>query len=219
MMTTKISISVNPRAPGMAKGRSASRRGHARAGFTLLEVMLALVLTGLVVLVAYAAAQVSFEARARLTSTLHEDDRLRAIRVLLRDALRNARAPQRASAPGFTLANGRLSFVASGGAAPLDPDYDWLITAQAGAQGLEVDAVPLGHARSARITFRAPSVTRWQVHVLALDDSAWQDDWSAPTVLPRAASLVFWQGTTPVGQPMDVVLWSGNPPASVDTQP
>jgi prepilin-type N-terminal cleavage/methylation domain-containing protein len=190
-----------------------------RAGFTLLEVMLALVLTGLVVLVAYAAAQVSLEARARLTSRLEETDRLRAVSEFLRDALRNARTSERPSDPGFELTADRLSFVASGGAAPLDPDYDWRISAAIGSHGLEVAAMPLGHAPTARVTFRAPDITRWQVRVLALDDSAWQADWAAPTLLPRAVAVTFWHDSLPVGGPLDVVLWSAATPAPTDSQP
>jgi len=181
--------------------------------------MLALVLTGLVVLVAYAAAQVSFEARARLTARLDEADRLRAISEFLRDALRNARVPEHPGDPGFELTAGRLSFVASGGAAPLDPDYDWLISAAAGPHGLDVSAAPLGHAPAARVTFRAAGITRWRVQTLALDDSAWQDNWTAPTLLPRAVAVTFWRDATPVGQPLDVVLWSASTPATADTEP
>ena len=40
------------------------------SGFTLLEVMVAIVLTSLIVLLAYSAAQVSYDAHARLSADL-----------------------------------------------------------------------------------------------------------------------------------------------------
>src|ERR1044071_10066356 len=112
--------------------------------------MVAIVLTSLVVLLAYAAAQVSFDARARLGANLSTLGGGRAVRALLQDALRNARAPQRPGDAGFTLKDGRLSFVAAGGAPPLDPDYDWLVTLQPKAGGVGLSAGPRRHAAPAR---------------------------------------------------------------------
>src|SRR2546427_3311866 len=103
------------------------------SGFTLLEVMVAIVLTGLVVFLAYGAAQVSYDAHARLSAELQALQEARALRELLQDALRTARAPQRPGDPLFTLHSGRLSFVTAGGGPPLDPDYDWLLTIGAGS--------------------------------------------------------------------------------------
>ena len=57
------------------------------SGFTLLEVMVAIVLTGLVVLLAYGAAQVSYDAHARLSAELRALQQARALRELLQDAL------------------------------------------------------------------------------------------------------------------------------------
>src|SRR5204863_332022 len=106
------------------------------SGFTLLEVMVAIVLTGLVVLLAYGAAQVSYDAHARLRADVDALQEAQALRELLQDALRSARAPQRPGDPRFTLHAGRLSFVTAGGGPPLDPDYDWLLTIEPSARNL-----------------------------------------------------------------------------------
>src|SRR3989442_13080948 len=98
--------------------------------------MLAIVLTGLVVLLAYGAAQVSYDAHARLSANLRALQQARALRELLQDALRSARAPQRPGDSPFTLHEGRLSFVTAGGGPPLDPGYDWLRTIEAGGERL-----------------------------------------------------------------------------------
>jgi len=198
--------------------RMRSRRGVTR-GFTLLEIMVALVLTSIVVMVAYAMAQATFDARARLGSRLHQIESARALRELLRDALRNARAPQRPGEPGMSLSNDRLSFVAAGGAAPLDPDYDWLITVTPGPRGLEFVAVPLGHAPPAQVSFRVPDVTRWTVRLLAPQGSQWQSEWTEPKLMPRAVAVAFWNGSEPASAPLHLVLWTSSLPAAHDSLP
>src|SRR2546423_10339527 len=124
------------------------------SGFTLLEVMLAIVLTGLVVLLAYGAAQVSYDAQARLRANIGALQEARALRELLQDALRSARAPQRPGDPRFTLHAGRLSFVTAGGGPPLDPDYDWLLTIEPAADGLALSAPPADRVPATPATIR-----------------------------------------------------------------
>jgi prepilin-type N-terminal cleavage/methylation domain-containing protein len=185
-----------------------ARRRQPDSGFTLLEVMVAIVLTSLVVLVAYAAAQVSFDARARLTAHLRAVQSTRSVRELIQGALRDARAPQRPGDAGFTLEGNRLSFVAAGGVEPLDPDYDWLIAIQPSTQGLVFSGVPLGHAPAAAVEFRVPDVTRWDVRVLAPAGSQWVSNWPITTLMPRAVWITFWHDSVTVGLPIRVMFWS-----------
>ena len=182
-------------------------------GFTLLEVMVGFVLTSLVVLLAYAAAQVSFDARARLGADLRTLQGARAMRELVQDALRNVRAPQKSGDPGFSLKDGSLSFVAAGGAPPLDPDYDWLMTLQPRSGGLDLTAAAVGHApvTPAPVVFRLPGVTRWEVRVLAPGGSQWVSEWPTTTVMPRAVAIGLWHDSEPLGPPLQVVLSPGIP--------
>ena len=160
------------------------------SGFTLLEVMVAIVLTSLIVLLAYGAAQVSYDAHARLSADLRAVQQGRAFRELLQDALRSARAPQRPGDPLFTLHAGRLSFVTAGGGPPLDPDYDWLLTA-------------------AVVTIPVPDVTRWDVRALAPSLPQWLEEWPRTTLLPRAVAITMWHDSTPVGLPLQVRVGAG----------
>src|SRR5438128_4553107 len=141
--------------------------------------MLAIMLTGLVVLLAYGAAQVSYDAHARLSADLRALQQARALRELLQDALRSARAPQRPGDSPFTLHAGRLSFVTAGGGPPLDPDYDWLLTIGPNADGLELSATPVGRVPAAVLTIRVPEVTRWDVRALAPSPPHWLEAWPA----------------------------------------
>ncbi len=191
------------------------------AGFTLLEVMVALMLTGLVVMVAYATAQAGIDARTRVTTGLDAVQSSRAAREILRDALRNARAPQEAGDPrgGFILRNNALSFVAAGGATPLDPDYDWRFTIAPDRGHLQVSASAVGHAAPAQVTFSVPDVTQWSVWMLAPDGHTWQAEWSDPEIMPRAIVIAFWQGDHLSGWPLHLALWPGSTPTTTDSLP
>src|SRR6267378_7914235 len=181
------------------------------SGFTLLEVMVAIVLTGIVVLLAYGAAQVSYDAHARLTADLRALQQARALRELLQDALRSARAPQRPDDPRFALHEGRLSFVTAGSGPPLDPDYDWLLTVgpTADGGGLELSATPVGRAPAAVVTIPVPDVTRWDVRALAPSRPQWLEEWPRTTLLPRAVAITMWHDSTPLGLPLQVRVGAG----------
>jgi prepilin-type N-terminal cleavage/methylation domain-containing protein len=197
------------------------RARGSRGGFTLLEVMVAMALTGLVVVVAYAMAQAGLDARTRVTTRLRDVERTRAAREFLRDALRNARAPRAPGDPagGVVLSNGTLSFVAAGGVAPLDPDYDWRLTMAPGRGGLNVSAVAVGHAVPAEVNFVLPDVTRWDVRMLAVDGQSWQAEWSDPKLMPRAVAIAFWNGGHLSGVPLHLALWPGGTPVVPDSLP
>lgn len=189
-------------------GAQYQRRNPAgrEAGFTLLEVIVSVMLTSLIAVLAYGAAQVSFDAQARLGSSLTGVQGERATRQILADALRNAQPSRRADQPGFQLQAGRLSFVAAGGAPPLDPDYDWLISIGPAGKKVEFVATPLGHAPAAEVRFPLPRVTRWDVRVLTPGAADWLGDWPDGTHLPRAVEINFWNDSARVGSPLRVTL-------------
>jgi hypothetical protein len=168
--------------------------------------MVALMLTSVVALVAYAAAHLSFETRARLDEDLGTVQRTRILREVLQDALRNARPPQRLGDTTFGLAGGRLTFVAAGAGPPFDPDYDWRIVVEADSGGLELVGSPVGWAPAARVAIRVPGVTRCDVQVLAPHGSEWMSEWPPTTVMPRAIAVTLLHQDVPVGPPLEVTL-------------
>lgn len=181
--------------------------GRSEAGFTLLEVIVAVLLTSLVVILGFSAAKVSFDSGARLEFTLRTLQSERAVRQMIGDALRNAQPPHQPLDQGFELRNDRLTFVAAAGASPLDPDYDWLITIGPAGSRLEFAARPLGHAPPAEVRFSLPRVTRWDVRVLtAGSTTGWLREWPGGTVMPRAVEMKFWNDSLPVGPPLLVSL-------------
>ena len=109
------------------------------------------------------------------------------------------------------------SFIAAGGASPLDPDYDWQFTIAPHRGRLLVTAVAVGHAVPAQVAFAVPGVTRWTVWMLAADGKTWQTDWSDPSVMPRAVVIAFWNGNRLSGLPLHLSLWPGSTPTIADS--
>ncbi len=176
-------------------------------GFTLLEVIVAVLLTSLVVVLGFSAAKVSFDGSARLGLNLRTLQSGRAARQVLGDALRNAQPPQQPTDQGFQLQNDRLTFVAAAGASPLDPDYDWLINVGPADGRVEFVARPLGHAPPAEVRFTLPQVTRWDVRVMVAGNTAgWLREWPSGTMMPRAVEMSFWNDSLQLGPPLRVTL-------------
>jgi prepilin-type N-terminal cleavage/methylation domain-containing protein len=197
-------VTTAPQAEVRYQGRASTGN---EAGFTLLEVIVALILTSLVVMLAYGAARVSFDAKARLGAERRTLQGQRAARQMLADALRNVQPPIDPADPPFELKGDRLSFVAAGGAPPLDPDYDWLISVGPAGDRVAVVAKPLGNAPVQQVSFTLPQVTRWDVRVLVPGNTVgWLREWPAGSLLPKAVEVRFWNDSLPSGDPLLVTL-------------
>jgi general secretion pathway protein J len=178
------------------------------SGFTLLEVMVAIVLTSVVALMAFGAARVSVEARSRLEADLRAAQGTRAMRELLRGALRNTVAPRLPGDTAFVLRDGRLTFVAAGVGPPFDAEYDWRITIAPDSGGLVLSAAAVGQLPAAPVAFRLPGVSGWDVQALPLGGKAWVREWTTPAVVPLAVSVTFL-GDAPRPMPLRVALGRG----------
>jgi hypothetical protein len=136
------------------------------------------------------APPIGWDGAGRVSDIAHD---------LLQNALRNARAPQRLGDTTFGLADGRLMFFAAGAGPPFDPDYDWRITVQGDAGGLELVGTPAGRGPDARVAIRVPGVTRCDVQVLATKQSKWVSEWPPTTDMPRAVAVTLLHQDAPVG--------------------
>jgi hypothetical protein len=158
-------------------------------------------------MLAYGAARVSFDAKARLGAERRTLQGQRAARQMLADALRNVQPPIDPADPPFELKGDRLSFVAAGGAPPLDPDYDWLISVGPSGDRVAMVAKPLGNAPVQQVSFTLPDVTRWDVRVLVPGQTVgWLREWPAGSLLPKAVEMRFWNDSLPLGDPLLVTL-------------
>jgi prepilin-type N-terminal cleavage/methylation domain-containing protein len=191
---------------------------HAR-GFTLLELIVAVVLAGVVALLVYGAAGAAADIQERLWAKRAAIQSSRAMRVAIEDALRNARPALRYGDTVLILEDGtddagrpadRLSFVTAGTLAPLTADADWTVTIEPTAEGLTLAALPLGFAEPQRVVARLAGVTGLDVRVLPQGPGqSWSTRWTQQTKLPRAVELTYWADTGAIGSPVRLALPAG----------
>ena len=201
-----------------------------RRGFTLLELLVALVLTSIVALLVYGSATAGTEAQRRLRENEHALQRARALRATLQDALRNVRPITKEGETTLVVVRGvdargrprdRLSFITAGGLPPLTGS-DWEVTLQPTPRGLELFAAALDVRAPARVLGPIPGVTGLRVRLVRADsDTAFVRTAPAggdpgegvaipdPTALPRAVEITYWSDSGAVGTPLRMAIPMG----------
>lgn len=180
-----------------------------RRGFTLIELMVALVLTGIVSLVAYGSIQAAIDSSERLTRQRDTIESEAMMRTLISDALRHpADSPD--GDPAFKLVAGAgdrgngIEFVSRGISGPLGAGQLWRVALRPTTLGLEVDAIALDGS-PASIRGQLPNLASIDVRVLrAGDDRAWQDHWEATQQFPSAVEISFRDSSGRSGAPLIV---------------
>lgn len=176
-------------------------RQHSRKGFTLLEVVIALVITGLVVTLAYAAVQGGIDTRDRLTRHRDNTETLVTVRSMIRDALRHAvpgvpGGPEVFSLVNRTSADGRaadsIAFLSRGVSAPYGTSSAWRVSVSVDSAGLHFAATPDGRSTEEAVSATAHGVTGLDVRTVGRGVvSVWTNAWSDPGVAPQAVALAI----------------------------
>ncbi len=168
----------------------------ARRGFTLIEVMIALVIGSVVVTLAYATLHAGMDTQARVADAREADVSTTAFRAMLADALRHAVPADARSMRGLhTESDGRgrtttLAFVSRGITAPLGGGNSWSVGLSADSSGVVLNASAVDAARvPLRLVARGPST--FALRFLATDDTTWRTAWDDPTRLPAAVEVRF----------------------------
>jgi prepilin-type N-terminal cleavage/methylation domain-containing protein len=199
-----------------------------RRGFTLVEVIVALVVTSTVLLVGYTALAASIDTRDRLRVQQDRGDRQLRTESLLRDALRHLVDAEQLDVPPLRLVratrNGRDAdslIVISRGVDPLlGAGRLWRVTVTADELGAVISAVPLLRADEPPTQLPPPLASRLdqfagvRIEVLErVGALAWRTDWPQPVSVPAAVSLTFVpRDSTTSAVPLIVRL---GPPGSV----
>jgi prepilin-type N-terminal cleavage/methylation domain-containing protein len=188
-----------------------------RRAFTLIEVMVALVVTGLVVSMAYATMQAGLDTSDRLAVARDGDEREIVARNLLTQALRHAVPGTIGGAPVFVLRDqpqgDELQFLTRGVSEPLGVSELWEISIQQTSDGTRITGRDPGNpARSFASTLRR--VASLNVRVRGRDfRDGWLESWNATDRSPVAVSIEFMDaGGRRVGAPLLArVGLEGNP--------
>ena len=169
---------------------------RARRGFTLLEVMIALLIGSVVVLLGYGTLGAGLDVETRVTAARELDASTIAFRAVLTDALRHAVTGDGRATGGLqtetdaTGATTRLSFMSRGVTQPLGGSEAWRMELATDATGVTLDARPAGMTRAAlHLSARGPRT--FAVRFLPMEDTAWRGAWNDPTRLPSAIEIRF----------------------------
>src|SRR2546421_13059387 len=139
-----------------------------RRGFTLLEILIAISVAGIVALLVYGTVAAGHDVEARLRERRRALQTAQAFRSVVQDALRNARPSRQFGDTAFWIdaqrdSRGRpmdrLSFVAAGRVPPLTADADWQVTIEPHPHGIAITATPVGIALRPRGVPRYPDAT------------------------------------------------------------
>lgn len=188
---------------------------RSRKGFTLIEVTTAIVITGVVALLAYGSVQAGLETGDRVERHRTEVESSALMRSVIVDALRHP-----ASAPGIASAsfsvtrggraglnNDRLQFVSRGVSPPHGAGALWNVVLEPTANGLRLWAYPLETTPELAMESVVPGIRGMRVRVMARgSDPVWRNDWESRNLAPHAVEIRFFDaGKREIGAPMIVV--------------
>jgi prepilin-type N-terminal cleavage/methylation domain-containing protein len=175
-----------------------------RAGFTLFEVMVAIVVTSVVAMLGYGTATAAFETDARVEAYHATTSAQLAIRSFLFDALRH---PTEQGGPAMNDAlltienqvdsNGipfdELRFLSRGVISPMGTSDTWLITVTSSSAGIHLRARPRNAVSGAPVDIVWPKAYGLNVRVLDRTESViWLDSWDVVGRVPAAVAIQFW---------------------------
>ncbi len=173
------------------------RRAAHRAGFTLIEVIVALTLTAIAATIAGSAVSAARRTEQVVQTHRTGDAADLRLRALLTDMLRRAPPAALADAPLLDVHDADetavLGFLSRGVQAPFGTGPIWQVTVRRDGDSLRVDAVPLRDTGTPPLKVALGGITEFSVRALepatALDAARWRADWPLATARPAAIAL------------------------------
>lgn len=168
-------------------------------GFTLIEMTIAIVVSGVVALLSYGTVQAGFDSGERIERYRGEVESAALMRSLVVDALRHP-ASAAGSGKSFSLTHGgagdlnndRLEFVSRGVSPPHGSGAIWNVTIESTPKGLSFSASPLESTFEKAMHSLLPAIHGMRVRVMRTRaDNTWASEWSSRNVAPYAVELIF----------------------------
>ncbi len=170
-------------------------------GFTLLEVLLALMLTAIAVAIAGSALRTATFARQRIAAHRESLERESRLRSTLTDMLRHAPRAESVEEPLLRVVRKQsgasaLVFLSQGVRAPFGTGPTWRVTLHVADSGLVLDARPIGAAReTTSLHALVPSIQALSIQLLerggGLSAPRWRADWPLVQSRPVMIALDF----------------------------
>jgi len=171
-----------------------------RPGFSLIELMIALVVTSLIASLAYSVARAGNDTSERLSSHQREGEATAVTFQLIADAVRHAEPGVRGGTDVFEVTNvvgpagtrsSELTLLTRGIVAPLGSSELWTVHLETTRAGLTIEAGPVSNSEP-RIRTVLRNVGALQVRALPRGTGAsWTTDWPTPDIAPTAVELTF----------------------------
>lgn len=177
-----------------------------RNAFTLIEVMVALVVTGLVVSLAYASIQAGFETSDRLTAAQSGEEREIVARAMLSRAIRHALPGTLGGQPVFVLRDGPLGdelvFRTRGVAEPNGASEVWVVGLTNDVNGVRFSGRTADSPGPSFSTL-LPRVRRIDVRVRGRDvREGWFAEWPFVDRSPVALMIAFFDSSGRASPPL-----------------
>ena len=164
---------------------------RSRRGFTLLEIMIALVISGSVISLAYATLGAGLDTERRVTDARDTEISLAISRAVLTDALRHATLVDAHALRVESDVSGRVTrftFASRGVEAPLGGSALWLVDLALDSSGVVLRAQSVSNDRVA-LKMTAAKAHIFSVQFVAQAGAAWQAAWPDSTRLPFAVEV------------------------------
>jgi prepilin-type N-terminal cleavage/methylation domain-containing protein len=166
-----------------------------RRAFTLVEVMVALTVTGLVIAMAYASVQAGLDTAARIETAQAGEERETVARSILVRAFRHAVSGTIGGEPVFVLldvAGGdELRFRTRGVSEPLGASELWEVSLTPGPQGVRLSGFAVDD-RAKSFEAVLPRIAAVDVRVRGRDyRDGWFESWPITDRSPVAVSIRF----------------------------